>query len=216
MSVSWSTAPHRGGIDPGCGCGIRGFASQLLAEKARGKGAALAGAGAMPGLRECPRRPGTWHLVRSQEETGFSDAVKLQVRTRAGYGDPEKAVCEACACHLGPDGGEFQHRYARGMGGCRLAVVNGAANAALLCGSGALRTGDHGLCERRDRDMHGMGFWLKSGQDPRAEAVMLYGNGEGSGITVWLPEAGSGYLYQAPGEMAALCTSSSPSSGGPS
>lgn len=197
--------PRYGAMDRGCGCGLKQHRGREAAEIARDKAVRLALPGTDPGrlrLRECRRRPGIWHLAAAEEETGFSDAVKLLVRTRAGNGDPGMALCEACGCWLGTHAGEYQHRLARGIGGCRLAVVNGPANAALLCGSGALRTGDHGLCENRDRDMHGMGFWLSYGQDPRLEPVMLHGRG-GGGTTVWLAddglgEDGSGYLTAPP------------------
>lgn len=137
----------------------------------------------------------------------FSDATKLLIRKRAGRGDIYDACCESCGAWLGPDGGEFSHRDARGMGGSKDPVVNGPAGGTLACGSGALRTGCHGLCEDRDADMNGMGFWLKNGEDPLTTPIMLYGKG-GGGITAYLAADGigldgTGYLYQRPQAVAA-------------
>jgi hypothetical protein len=134
----------------------------------------------------------------------FTPKVKLLVRKRAGRGDVFEAACEACGKWLGEHGGEIQHRDARGMGGSKDPVVNSAANAALLCGHGAapIRSGCHGACEDNDEDMHGMGFWLKEGQDPRTESIMLHGAGRG-GLTLFLAADGlgpdgTGYLLQRP------------------
>ena len=81
------------------------------------------------------------------------------------------------------------------MGGCKLAVINSCANAALLCRE------CHRLAESRDRDMLGMGFWLPQGTDPRLEPMMLHGAG-GGGVAVWRGMGGE-YLYQSPQEVAA-------------
>ena len=113
-----------------------------------------------------PRKP--------RKHTGFSRPVKMAVRVRAGNGDIEQACCEACGIWLGRYGGEIQHRKARGMGGTSLGLIDSIVNAVLLCGSGAMRTGCHGLCEDRDKDgqdMNERGFWLKSGQDPVTESI---------------------------------------------
>jgi hypothetical protein len=126
----------------------------------------------------------------------FTAKVKLAVRKRAGRGDEFEALCEAHGGWLGRKGGEFQHRDARGMGGSKDPVVNSAANAALICHD------CHLLAEARDMDMHGMGFWLEEGEDPRTTGIMLHGAGRG-GLTLYLAEDGlgpdgTGYLYQAP------------------
>ena len=131
----------------------------------------------------------------------FSPKVKLAVRKRAGRGDEFDAACESCGRWLGRYAGEYQHRDARGMGGCKDAVTNGCANCVLLCRE------CHMLAESRDRDMLGMGFWLENGQDPRTEPIMLHGKG-GGGATLWLAQdgighKGTGYLYQAPEVQAA-------------
>lgn len=110
-----------------------------------------------------PRKP--------RKHTGFSRPVKMAVRVRAGNGDAEQACCESCGIWLGRYGGEIQHRKARGMGGTLLGLIDSIVNASLLCGSGAMRTGCHGLCEDRDEGMNGRGFWLKSGQDPVTESI---------------------------------------------
>lgn len=136
-------------------------------------------------------------LKPQPKATGFPAAVKLAARARAGGGDPEVACCEACGLWLGRYRGEIQHRAARGMGGSSLGVINSIVNAAVLCGSGALRTGCHGLCEDRDRDMQARGFWLESGQDPVTEPIAL-ASGHGSGVTVYLLLDGT-YGYPEPG-----------------
>jgi hypothetical protein len=143
-----------------------------------------------------PLDRGQGRKAAARTETGFSPLVKLAVRTRAGQGDPGDACCEACGIWLGFDGGEIQDRDARGMGVSTDPVDWSAANAALLCGNSALGTGDRGLAERRDPVMYAMGFWLRSGQDPRFEPIKLHGRG-GGGITVWLSQDGR-YLYEAP------------------
>lgn len=136
----------------------------------------------------------------------FSKKVRLLVRKRAGRGDVFEAQAECCGAHLGEDAGEFQHRAARGAGGCKDAVINGPANCLLMCHD----------CHRQaeDRDPHlGMdeaGFWIKHGTtaeyDPRNVPVMLHG--QGSGLVVYLAADGigldgTGYLLQRPEVLAA-------------
>jgi hypothetical protein len=137
----------------------------------------------------------------------FSPATKLLVRKRAGRGDEFEALAECCGKHLGRDAGEFQHRAARGSGGCRDAVVNGPANCLLMCHD------CHRQAEGRDAHM-GMdaaGFWIEHGTtpefDPRSVSVMLHGAG-GGGRPVFLAADGlgpdgTGYLLQAPEARAA-------------
>ena len=135
----------------------------------------------------------------ARTETGFSRAVKLAVRTRAGNGDANEARCECCGIWLGRYGGQVQHIVARGMGGTSSPVLKTAANAALLCGTA--QSGDHGLAESRDREMGAKGFWLPQGTDPRTVPMMLASE-HGSGITVWRSEDGR-YLLEAPEGVAA-------------
>jgi hypothetical protein len=128
------------------------------------------------------------------KDTGFSAAVKLAVRTRAGNGDPDHARCEATGVWLGPDGGEIQHRVARLSGGRGRKApwwFHTAANAALLSHAA------HRLAEARDEHMHAAGFWLTSTQDAATEPVMLHDASDGGGLTVWLGADGE-YLTQAP------------------
>jgi hypothetical protein len=127
-------------------------------------------------------------------QTGFSRKVKLQVRTRAGSGDPDNARCECCGLWLGRYGGQIQHLVARGMGGTSDPVLKTAANAALLCGTA--QSGDHGLAESRDREMGAKGFWLPQGTDPRTVPMMLASE-HGSGVLVWRTEDGR-YSFEAP------------------
>ena len=127
--------------------------------------------------------------------TGFSRAVKLAVRTRAGNGDPDQARCEATGVWLGRYGGEIQHRDARGMGGTSDPVTSSIVNAVLLS------TGAHRLAESRDEHMNAMGFWLRNGEDPALTPIMLHSE-HGSGVTVWLGTDGQ-YHTNGPQEAAA-------------
>ena len=147
----------------------------------------------------------------ARTRTGFSRKVKLKVRTRAGNGDPDLAMCEACGLWLGRRHGQVQHRAARGAGGCKDEVINGPANAALLCGTP--HTGCHGRATAFEEGMgpNGKGFWLKHGTtpdyDPRNAAIML-ASPHGSGMRVWLAADGKGpngdgYLTERPGAWAA-------------
>lgn len=133
-------------------------------------------------------------LARTRRDTGFPRAVKLATRRRAGGGDITAACCEACRTWLGAHGGDIQHRLARGMGGSTSRVINGLANALLLCRS------CHQRCEARDPEMETGGFWIRSGNgpdhDPRFVPVLL-GLVRGGGTRVWLSETG-GYLPHAP------------------
>jgi hypothetical protein len=104
------------------------------------------------------------------------------------------AMCEACGVWVGRYEGDHQHIVARGMGGCKLAVINSAANCALLCRR------CHDLCEARDPHMEAAGFWARQGTDPRLLPMMLASEG-GSGVLVWRAEDGkgpdgTGYLYE--------------------
>ena len=121
----------------------------------------------------------------------FTAKVKLAVRKRAGRGDIFDAACEGCRRRLGRYGGEYQHRAARGSGGCRDEIVNGPANCLLLCRL------CHAEAEERRRDLSqdGAGFWIEHGNgpdyDPRFVAVMLGALGS-SGVTVYLAADGLG------------------------
>jgi hypothetical protein len=149
-------------------------------------------------------RPSVWSVTGAPE---FTRRVKLLIRTRAGGGDPYQAACESCGIWLGEKGGEFQHRAARGIGGCRDAVINSAANGVLLCGVAALGIGCHGIVERHPDRMSekGQGFWIRHGTtpelDPRNVPIRLHANG-GSERLHWLTEDGQ-YRDTAPEELAA-------------
>jgi hypothetical protein len=132
-----------------------------------------------------------------RKDTGFSPAVKLAIRTRAGNGDPDQARCEATGVWLGRYGGEVQHRVARLSGGRGRKApwwFRTAANGALLSRAA------HRLAEARDGHMHAAGFWLTSTQDATAEPIMLH-DSSGGGVTVWLAADGT-YAFQPPGGAA--------------
>jgi hypothetical protein len=136
--------------------------------------------------------PGT-SLKRSQprhakrKDTGFSQATKLAVRTRAGNGDPDEARCEATGVWLGRYGGEIQHRVARLSGGRGPKApwwFHTAANAALLSKDA------HRRAEAGDRRLIAAGFALDSTADATAEPIMLADANDGGGVTVWLTPNG--------------------------
>ena len=124
-----------------------------------------------------------------KRDTGFSPAVKLAARTRAGGGDPTDARCEADGVWLGLHGGQVHHRMNRQMGGSR--TRNTIQNAALLCGDPY--TGCHGAATREEQRMRDRGFVLNSGQNPLLVAIRPYGAGQ---APRWLT-AGGGYGTEA-------------------
>lgn len=138
---------------------------------------------------------------RTRPETGFSRAVKLAVRTRAGSGDPDQARCECCGIWLGRYGGQVQHIVARGMGGTSNPVLSTAANGALLAGTA--QSGCHGLAESRDLGMKRKGFWLPQGTDPRMVPMVLWSGRRVYRAVDGLGPDGTGYLTGAPQEVAA-------------
>ena len=170
-------------MNRGCPDGRR-FGTELAAFKAVSKGAD----GTPYKCLRCP----DWHLAAPPEHTGFSRAVRALVRVRAGGGEIEAAVCECCGVWCGPLLGEIQHVVARGMGGTSLAVLNSAANGALLCGSAVLRSGCHGAAEAREPEMGLKGFYLKGRRDPRTVPMTLW-----DGREVWRSEDGL-YRDEAP------------------
>jgi hypothetical protein len=153
---------------------------------------------------QCQNRAcGKWHVRnvtapapaparKPARETGFPGPVRLRVRARAGNGDAEQARCEACGTWLGRYGGQVQHRLARKAGGSRSKVINGIANAALLCGN--RYEGCHKLAEDRDEGMRRRGWWIRDGKgpdhDPRLVPVEVVSAG---GLTrrAWLTEDGT-------------------------
>lgn len=167
--------------------------------------------------RACPK----WHLrdkpgarpllspavpVRprpARRETGFPRAVKLLARTRAGGGDIDRAACECCGKWLGRYGGEIQHRIARGSGGSRSTVINGIANAVLLCGNRYV--GCHGRCENRDPEMKADGFYIPGGtgpgHDPRLVPLVTRRE-DGTPLSEWLTADGR-RVDEDPGKTAA-------------
>lgn len=125
---------------------------------------------------------------------GFPARVRLAVRARAGDGEPDAAACEACGHWLGRHGGQVHHIIDRGMGGCALPVVNGPANAALLCGNPF--EGCHGLATAFDPGIGARGFWLSHGADPLREPMTLH-----TGARVY--RSPDGRYLDAPGAVAA-------------
>jgi hypothetical protein len=134
-------------------------------------------------------RPNAGH-PRSQH-TGFSASVKLGTRSRAGSGEPERALAECCGIWLGRYGGDIQHIIARGMGGTSDPLIDSIVNAALMCRP------HHDLAEARDPELLERGFWRHSWETPGACPLMLHGRD--GGFTRWLDSRG-GYSATPPSE----------------
>ena len=139
----------------------------------------------------------------------FTPRVRLLAFTRAGGGNPHLASCECCGTFPNASSGplELQHRAARGSGGCRAAVIQSPANAAVMCQR------CHARAEARDRGLRddAAGFWIRYGTtreyDPRNVPILLAGE-SGGGLTVFLAADGlgpdgTGYLLQQPEARAA-------------
>ena len=164
----------------------------------RGKGLApgkpLARTGSLTQAAGLQRKPGNTQPKRRTTETGFPPAMRLQIRTRAGNGDPENAICECCGRWLGRYGGQCHHRLGRQAGGSRRR--NRLSNGLLACGTPF--TGCHGEATAFRQHMKDKGFVLNSGQDPAMVPVRLHGGNR----RVWLSDDG-GYLLAAPQKVAA-------------
>lgn len=157
---------------------------------ARGKG--LARAGSLTPVTRL-QRTATQPKQRTTG-TGFPPAMRMQIRTRAGNGDPENAICECCGRWLGRYGGQCHHRLGRQSGGSRRR--NRLPNGLLACGTPF--TGCHGEATAFRQHTKDKGFVLNSGQDPATVPVRLYGGDR----PVWLGDEG-GYLLAAPRGTAA-------------
>ena len=127
----------------------------------------------------------------------FTPAVRLLIRTRAGYGDPWDACCECCGAWIGACGGQFQHRVARGAGGTSLPLLRSPANGVLMT------VGCHAAAESRDHEhrMEARGFVIRHGVgpefDPRFVPILLHQRDK-----KWLSVDGK-YLDEPPIEVAA-------------
>jgi 5-methylcytosine-specific restriction protein A len=128
-------------------------------------------------------------------DTGPSPAVRKLIRDREGM------LCGACGVCVTDRPFSIQHRQARGMGGTADPAANLPSNLVLLCGSATSPGGCHLLCEDRDPDMHGRGFWLWSWENPAEVGIMLASEA-GSGQTVRLDDLG-GYSFTDPEGVAA-------------
>jgi len=146
------------------------------------------------GLKRTTGLPRADRKRRPARDTGPSPIVRGLVITRWGF------RCAACGISVIGRDWSIQHRQARGMGGTSDPAVNQPSNLVLLCGS-ATSPGCHLLCEQRDPDMHGRGFWLYSWEDPKAVPVMVASE-RGSGVTAWLDDLG-GWSAAPPEGMAA-------------
>jgi hypothetical protein len=102
--------------------------------------------------------------------TGFSAAVKLAVRTRAGL------RCEACGIWLGWHEGKVGSRRAGDFPFC-----DTVHNACLFCDKCRL------AAEQRDPVMNAAGFWLSSNEDPREVPLVFH---HMDGCVAWLTQNG--------------------------
>jgi hypothetical protein len=142
---------------------------------------------AEPGTRTANRGTG-------RKDTGFSPAVKLAIRTRAGGGNPDEAGAECCGIHLGRHGGEIQHIIARGSGGTSRPEISRVINGALMC------LPHHAEAEKRLPKWYDRGFWRKNAETPGM--VPLEMHGADGGVTRYLTPDG-GYSEFPPAERGA-------------
>ena len=140
-------------------------------------------------------------IAKAPRDTGFSQATKLDVRTRAGQGDPDAALCEGCGIWCGRYGGQIHHIVDREQADPE--IRNTIINALLLHGTAL--TGCHGRATDCDPRFNAMGFWLYSWQKPGEEGVLLYGaaeEGGRGGLTVYLAPDGTYALEPPAGQVA--------------
>lgn len=138
------------------------------------------------------------HAAEPATHTGFSAEVKLLIRTRAGHGNADIAMCESCGTHVGRHTGEVLRIVTRGASTTPRRVMDSAANGALLCGSAADWNGCYGAAMRRDPEMERKGFVVHGQQDPRLEPMMLP-DPDRPGPYVWRSQDGR-YLARKPAQ----------------
>lgn len=139
-------------------------------------------------------------LRSPRHNTGFASGQRLEIRVRAGLGDPFQALCEICGIWLGLYGGQVHHRHNRQSGGSRLANV--LSNGVLACGTPL--TGCHGKCTIGTgpvmESMKDRGFVLITGQDPLLVPILMPST-DGD-LPTWLTNTGT-YSAEAPLKEAA-------------
>lgn len=148
-------------LDRGCGCGLRQHDGLLAAEKALSKAASLPGAGTPVSLRECPRRPGTWHLIPASAASGPAPEVRRLVLERDGH------ACVCCGIAIRGRRYSLGHRLRASQGG--LAV---ASNLLTFLGWGGQDC--HGRIDNRaDPADEARGLTVRSWMDPAVVPVGL-------------------------------------------
>lgn len=177
-------------MDRGCGCGVRRFASELLAGKALAKGAALPGADASMKLAPCPRRAGVWHLATAGRHETFPPAAAALITAR----DPWCVLCGS------PRGLHLHHRRIRGTGGDPRPHAGCACNGVRLCwrdhawihdtGVGRGVAGDEGLIVPR------------AALEPGRVSVLVHLEDDRGGMRKW-PSCDGRWLDQQPPAVAA-------------
>lgn len=177
-------------MNPGCGCQVRRFASELLAEKALAKSAALPGADAAQKVKPCPRIPGVWHLVTTERRETFPPTVTALIVAR----DPWCVLCGS------PRGLHLHHRRIRGMGG------DPRPHAACACNGVRLCHRDHARVHDTDE-----GRLLAEAEGliipritalPGSLAVLVHTEDDAGGMTKW-PSCDGRWLDYAPTGAAA-------------
>lgn len=165
---------RRTGIDPGCGHGKR-YTGREAAEFARDKAIRLALPGTDPERRklvECPRRPGTWHLVAMERPGGFPPAVAALIDARHPW----------CAMCGSPRDLHRHHRRVKGHGGDPRPHTDCACNGIRLCAT--CHAYIHDTAEGRDLAEHN-GLIIPRGTVFPGSVSVLIATADG-GLLKWL------------------------------
>lgn len=109
-----------------------------------------------------------------EQRTGRRDTGPDRT-TRDLVAERDDYTCACCGESVYGRVASIQHRDARRAGGSPDPAKNRPSNLVLLCGSGT--TGCHGACEKREKWLNDLGFWLNSWQRPALEPVAhaIYG-----------------------------------------
>jgi hypothetical protein len=184
---------RRGGLDPGCGCGLKRYQGHEAAEIARDKAVRLALPGTEPErlrLKECKRRPGVWHLVEAGHRETFPPEVAALITAR----DPWCVLCGS------PRGLHLHHRRIKGAGGDPRPCTDCTCNGVRICWR------DHARIHDTDEgrvlaEAEGL-IIPRATVAPGSVSVLVHLAGDAGGLQKW-PSCDGDWLDFAPGGLAA-------------